>query len=603
MSVDFLAVIALCLAIFAAFLALLEIRAKGLSEKAREASNRSATALAEQSQQIKSALNNMSQGLCMFNAKAEIVICNDVYLHMYDLSPDIVKPGCTLRRLIEHRKEVGLFSGDVDHYVASILANVASGQTRSHIGATADGRVINIVDRPMARGGWVVTHEDISDRRRAEEKIAYMARHDSLTDLANRAQFSERIEYELARARRSSEGFAIFVIDVDHFKTVNDSLGHPVGDRLLRGVAERLRRATRASDTVARLGGDEFAILQTLENQSTESVRALARRLLLNASAPYEIDGHQVLTSISIGVAMAPRDGEDTSELLKNADLALYRAKTDGRNEYRIFEAAMDTEARSRHALEVDLRHALDRSQFEIFYQTVFSVETGIISGAEALLRWRHPERGMVRPDQFIPLAEESGLIIPIGAWVLRNACSEAAKWPTSLKLSVNLSAVQFKRSDLVTTVRAALAESGLAPDRLELEITESVLLAHTADTLATLHGLKTLGVGVSLDDFGTGFSSLSYLRMFPFDTIKIDRSFVGDMLTRNDCAAIVSALTALSRSLGMVTIAEGVETPEQLELLRAAGCTLAQGFMLSRPRPAAELDFSSAPATFRAAS
>ncbi|HLW89892.1 MAG TPA: EAL domain-containing protein [Roseiarcus sp.] len=595
-------VVSSCVTIFAAFAATRAFRASRRAIEARGAAERCAAALVEQTRQLNAALNNMSQGLCMFNAAGEIVVCNKTYLRMYALSPDVVKPGCTLRRLIEHRREVGLFAGDVDHYIATILANVASGEIRTHLGATADGRAINIVDRPMAGGGWVVTHEDISERRRAEENIAYMARHDALTDLANRSQFAERIEYEVARARRSSDGFAVFVIDIDHFKTINDSLGHPIGDQLLRGVAERLRKATRGGDTVARLGGDEFAILQTLEGRPVDSVRALAKRLLQSVGAPYDIDGHQVSTSVSIGVAIAPQDGEEASQLLKNADLALYRAKSDGRSAYRFFEASMDAEARSRHELEADLRGALARNQFEIFYQTVFEVESGEISGAEALLRWRHPQRGLVRPDHFIPLAEETGLIVPIGEWVLRNACAQAAQWPGSLKLAVNLSAVQFRRGDLAGTVAAALKESGLAPERLELEITESVLLVQNADTLAALHGLKALGVAIVLDDFGTGFSSLSYLRMFPFDTIKIDRSFVGDMLTRADCAAIVSAVTSLSRTLGITTTAEGVETPEQLELLRAAGCTLAQGFMLSKPRPAAELDFAPAAPQLRAA-
>jgi diguanylate cyclase (GGDEF)-like protein len=601
MSLTILVAVSLCVTIIAAFLAARAIRASRRAIEAREASERYASALAEQTKQLDAALNNMSQGLCMFNAAGEIVVRNETYLRMYALSPEVVKPGCTLRRLIEHRREVGLFNGDVDHYVATILANVASGEIRTHIGTTADGRAINIVDRPMAGGGWVVTHEDISDRRRAEEKIAYMARHDALTDLANRAQFVERIEYEVARSRRSSEGFAIFVIDVDHFKAVNDSLGHPIGDQLLRCVADRLRNATRSGDSVARLGGDEFAILQTLEGRPIDSVRALAKRLLHSVGAPYEIEGHQVSTSVSIGIALAPQDGEEPSRLLKNADLALYRAKADGRNDCRFFEASMDAEARSRHELEADLRLALARDQFEIFYQTVFEVESGEITGAEALLRWRHPNRGLVRPDQFIPLAEETGLIVSIGEWVLKNACAQAAQWPRSLKLAVNLSAVQFKRGDLAATVAAALAQSGLAPERLELEITESVLLVQNADTLTALHGLKALGVAIVLDDFGTGFSSLSYLRMFPFDTIKIDRSFVCDMLTRSDCAAIVGAVTSLSRTLGITTTAEGVETPEQLALLRAAGCTLAQGFMLSKPRPAAELDFAPATTQLRA--
>jgi diguanylate cyclase (GGDEF)-like protein len=571
----------------------------------RDAARNAEQELQSHNQNLDSALNNMSQGLCMFNAAGEIVLCNQAYLRMYSLSPEVVKPGCTLRRLIEHRRDVGLFNGDVDHYVASILERVAKGEITNHIGATADGRAINIVDQPMASGGWLVTHEDISERRKAEEKIAYMAHHAALTDLVNRTQFIERIEYELARTRRSTEKFAIFIIDLDHFKDVNDSLGHPVGDLLLQKVADRLRRSTRESDTVARIGGDEFAMLQTLDGdgEAMDGIIALAQRILRNIDAPYEIDGHHINIGASVGIALGPQDGIEAGQLMKNADLALYRAKSDGRSDYRFFEMAMDVEARSRHALEADLRKALVRGEFEVYYQTVYSFETGAICGAEALVRWLHPERGMVRPDQFIPLAEELGLISPIGEWVLKTACVEAAKWPSNLKLAVNLSAAQFKRGNLVNVVRSALIDSGLAPERLELEITESVLLTQNAYNLALLRGLKQLGVSIVLDDFGTGFSSLSYLRMFPFDTIKIDRSFVSDVSTREDCAAIISAVTSLSKALGIRTTAEGVETREQFELLRAAGCTLAQGFMLSRPRPAAELDFSPPFAALKVAS
>jgi diguanylate cyclase (GGDEF)-like protein len=560
-------------------------------------------ALTLRNSQLDSALNNMSQGLCMFDSSAEIVVCNDAYLRMYSLSPAVVKPGCTLRGLIEHRRDVGLFEGDVDQYVASILAIVARGKIESHVGFTADGRSINIVNQPMADGSWVVTHEDISERLRAEEKVAYMAHHDALTDLANRTQFVSRIEYELARTRRSDETFAVFMLDLDRFKEVNDSLGHPIGDLLLRAVAGRLREATRDSDTVARIGGDEFAILQTLAGQAMEEITTLAERLLSSLGAPFEVGGHQIGIGASIGVAIAPHDGNEAGELLRNADLALYRAKAGGRNAYNFFELAMDAEARSRHALEADLRKALSHGEFEVYYQTVINVETGANCGAEALIRWVHPERGMIPPDRFIPLAEEIGLIVPIGEWVLRTACKEAATWPAHLKLAVNLSPAQFKRGNLVATTRSALADSGLAPERLELEITESVLLHQNAPNLDVLRGLKDLGVSIVLDDFGTGFSSLSYLRMFAFDTIKIDRSFVSDMEARDDCAAIVSAVTGLSRTLGIRTTAEGVETPEQFALLRAAGCTLAQGFMFSRPCPAAALTFSPARPSIRAAS
>ena len=565
-----------------------------LRAPAEQAANElSKQALILRNSQLDAALNNMSQGLCMFDGSAQIVVCNEAYLRMYSLSPAVVKPGCTLRGLIEHRRDVGLLKGDIDQYVASILAIVAKGKIENHVRLTADGRSINIVHQPMAGGSWVVTHEDISERVRAEEKIAYMAHHDALTDLANRTQLVSRIDYELARTRRSVESFAVFMLDLDRFKEVNDSLGHPVGDLLLRQVAGRLRETARDSDTVARIGGDEFAILQTLAGQTTEEITTLAERLLSNLAEPFEVNGHHISVGASIGVAIAPHDGNEAGELLRNADLALYRAKASGRNAYSFFELAMDTEARSRHALEGDLRKALAQGEFDVYYQTVINVETGANCGAEALIRWIHPDRGMIPPDRFVPLAEEIGLIVPIGEWVLRTACKEAATWPAHLKLAVNLSPAQFKRGNLVATARSALADSGLAPERLEFEITESVLLYQNSSNLDVLRGLKGLGASIVLDDFGTGFSSLSYLRMFPFDTIKIDRSFVGDMEARDDCAAIVSAVTGLSRTLGIKTTAEGVETPEQFALLRAAGCTLAQGFMFSRPCPAAALEFS----------
>ena len=542
--------------------------------------------------QIDAALNNITHGLCMFDGDARVVVVNDRYITMYGLSRDIIRPGCTLKQLIEHRRDVGLFNGDPEQYCKEIIETISHGKISSQLIETTDGRTIYAVQHPMPGGGWVVTHDDITERRRSEERMAHMARHDALTGLANRMQLLEKMEEAFARSRRRGEKFSIFMFDLDLFKAVNDSLGHPIGDALLKAVADRLKACTRETDTVARLGGDEFALLQLADGNQRENAIILANKLLERIAAPYEIEGHQIVIGTSIGVALAPADGTEADQLLKNADLALYRAKAEGRNGFRLFDSAMDAEARARHALQSDLRSALAHSEFELHYQTVYNAATREPCGAEALVRWRHPQRGMVPPGQFISLAEEVGMIVPLGEWILRTACQAAALWPEHIKVAVNLSPAQFRDCNLVEMVTDALVQSGLPPDRLELEITESVLLQKSAGNLTMLHQFKSLGISVVLDDFGTGYSSLSYLRMFPFDKIKIDRSFVSELSNRADCAAIVCAITGLGRGLNILTTAEGVETEEQLDLLRAAGVDQLQGYLLCRPRPVAELDF-----------
>jgi diguanylate cyclase (GGDEF)-like protein len=390
------------------------------------------------------------------------------------------------------------------------------------------------------------------------------------------------------------------LLDLDRFKSVNDSLGHPIGDGLLKAVAQRLKASLRDTDFVARIGGDEFAILQTFDGDQRDAAVALSNRILDVFSATYEVGGHQVVTGTSIGIALAPEHGTDVDQLMKGADLALYRAKSRGRNQFCIFEPDMETEAHSRHALEIDLRNALKHAEFEVHYQPVFDTVMETPCGAEALLRWRQPQKGLVSPAEFIPLAEETGLIVPLGDWVLRTACIEATTWPAHMKVAVNVSPVQFRKGDLVDTVARALVDSDLPPERLELEITESVLLHNNEENLAILSALKSLGVSIVLDDFGTGYSSLSYLTMFPFDKIKIDRSFVTELSERPDCAAIVCAIINLARILNMVTTAEGIESREQLLLLRAAGCSFAQGFLLGRPVRGAELAFNHGAAAMR---
>ncbi len=439
--------------------------------------------------------------------------------------------------------------------------------------------------RPIESVGVAI---DITERRAAEARIAHLAHHDPLTDLPNRALFRIRLEEALARAGRG-EQFAVCCLDLDHFKDVNDTLGHPVGDALLQAATERLKVALRPTDTVARLGGDEFAVIQSSVEQPGNAT-ALAERLIASLAAPFEIDGHHVVIGTSVGIAVAPEDGLDPDLLMRNADMALYGAKTDGRGRYRFFEPEMNRRMQARRALELDLRRALDADEFELMYQPLINLATRSVCGFEALLRWRHPTRGLVSPSLFIALAEAIGLIVPIGAWVLRQACAEAVSWPGGPRVAVNVSAVQFANDTLVETVATALRDSALDPHRLELEITETAMLQDAEKALEMLHHLKALGASIVMDDFGTGYSSLSYLQRFPFDKVKIDRSLVANLGRTKEASAIVGAVIDLCAGLDMNTTAEGIETESQLAALARTGCTEAQGYYISHPRPASEV-------------
>jgi diguanylate cyclase (GGDEF)-like protein len=487
-------------------------------------------------------------------------------------------------------KAIGEFTGDPEEVFATVMAERRSGKPGTTTLRTPTGRLVRVMQQPMEGGGWVATFEDITDWKKAQAQLSHMARHDALTDLPNRTLFRERLGQALRSAKRG-DCVAVLCLDLDHFKCINDSLGHPIGDDLLKEVAVRLAGCVRKCDTVARLGGDEFAIVQVSNESQASPAANLASRLVEAISAPFEIQGHQIVIGLSIGISVTPNDGCDPDQLLKNADMALYRAKADGRGTFRFFEAGMDARAQARRLLEVDLRAALSRSEFVVHYQPIQDIQADLIVGFEALVRWNHPLRGMIPPLNFIPLAEETGLIVQLGDWVLRTACQDAAGWSQDVCVAVNLSPAQFKDRNLVSSVISALEISGLAACRLELEITESVLLQDSVVTLATLHRLRALGVRVSMDDFGTGYSSLSYLRSFPFDKIKIDRSFVSEVATRADSMAIVRAVTGLGRSLGISTTAEGVETNEQLALLRSEGCTEVQGYLFSPPRPAEDVE------------
>ena len=562
---------------------LLFLVVRKLSQQHRASQQR----LTLEKQRLDTAVNNMTQGLLLFDSSQRLVICNQRYIEMYGLSADVVKPGCSFRDVIAHRKETGSFDGDVDRYVALVLRDIA--QRNAMVITTPDGRSIQVVNEPLADGGWVATHEDVTERRRAEERITHLAHYDALTDLPNRTLFHEQLKRELPHIAPDRQ-LAVLYIDIDEFKSVNDSLGHMIGDELLKSVAASLLRCARDTDFVARLGGDEFAIVQT-GVKTADDVTELVSRIFEAIRAPYECLGHQVTTDASIGIALAPQDGTDLDQILKNADLAMYAAKAAGRRTYRFFEPDMDAQVRARRILEIDLRQAIADGGFEVYYQPCrFSLQNNEITGCEALLRWRHPQRGMISPADFIPVAEETGLINQLGEWVLTTACREAATWPGNIRLAVNVSPVQFKSGTLALKVIAALAASGLAASRLELEITEAVLIRDDEAALAVLHQLRDIGVRIALDDFGTGYSSLSYLQRFPFDKIKIDRCFVTDIAEPEGSSCIVQAVVNIATERHMTTTAEGVETEQQRQLLRALGCSEMQGYLFSPPKPAADI-------------
>ncbi|HEY1931587.1 MAG TPA: EAL domain-containing protein [Acetobacteraceae bacterium] len=527
------------------------------------------------------AFHNTQSGIAQWDAAECLVAANDRVAAMFGLRRECLQPGLSFRDFIGLSVETGHLDGrDADEVYALAMPLIRRRTPVTYDEQLSAGRVLRVAYRPLDDGGWLATYEDVTEHQQAQAQVAFMALHDSLTNLANRALLLDRLQEALARVGE----VAVLFIDLDRFKEVNDTLGHRAGDMLLRFVASRLSNSFRQSDTLGRLGGDEFAVVLT--PGSHEAAAAAARQIIDVLGRRFEIDGHDVTIGASVGIALAPADGADRDTLVKNADLALYAAKADGRGTFRFFEQTMQDRLRVRRALETDLRSAIALQRLELFYQPLVSTRTGTVAGLEALMRWRDPDRGMVPPSEFIPVAEASGLIVPLGAWSIERACADLALLPPHLRVAVNLSAVQFGSDALLPTVRDCIAAAGVAPGRLELEVTESTLMHDTARAVAVLDALRAEGVRIAMDDFGTGYSSLSYIRNFPFDKVKIDKSFIDDLGQPRGSDAIVRAVAGIANSLGIETVAEGVERLDQYRRVAAEGCDLVQGFLFSRPVP-----------------
>jgi diguanylate cyclase (GGDEF)-like protein len=543
--------------------------------------------LRRQNELFDAALNNMSQGLGMFDAEHRLIVSNRRFSEIFHLAPGAAKPGAHAADLLRLWSGSAGFEQEGGSAWAEHQAQAARSHASTFVQEDGEGRSLSISHQPLPNGGWVTTYEDVTESRRAEARIRHLANHDALTGLPNRRQFTTRLDEALHRV---GADVAVMFLDLDQFKNVNDTLGHHAGDELLRLAAGRIRECMRDGDLIARLGGDEFAVLLQGKGALPDNVETLAQRIIDSLSTPFDLAKYQASVGVSVGIAAAASSTPDGDTLLKHADMALYEAKAAGRGTYRLFEEAMAAELQARMDLEADLRGALDRGELKLHYQPLFDLRRGKLSGFEALLRWRHPVRGVVSPADFIPVAEETGLIVPIGEWVLRQACADAVTFPNSAKVAVNISPVQFAAGDLFEMIRDTLLQSGLSASRLELEITESALLQDSEAVIGTLHSLRALGVRTALDDFGTKYSSLTYLRSFPFDKIKIDQSFVRDMATREDCLAIVRSVAQLAVRLGMTATAEGVESGAQLDQVREAGCTEAQGYLFGQAEPVEKL-------------
>lgn len=549
-----------------------------------------AVALATQSDRLEQlndwfevALDNMSRGLSMFDAGRRLLVCNRQYREMYALDEAHSRPGALFEDILRYRMEKGTcLKGDTAETMFDAWPIGVIRPAESHlVHELADGRAIAVSLQSLKNGGWVAVHEDITEKRKSERRVAKLAREDTLTGLANRHHFMETIQEALVNKRDG--GFAILWIDLDGFKAVNDTLGHPAGDALLQAVGRRMQTIVRRDDFTARLGGDEFAIVQC-GSPTPDQTEAMAARLLKKLAEPVVFAGQSITIGASIGSVTAPRDGGTAEELIRRADIALYRAKSQGKRCYVAYETHLENELLIRRGVEADLREALAKGELSLHYQPILDLETGTVTSCEALMRWCHAERGFVPPDVFIPIAEDIGLIGELGAWALKTACEAACSWPAHVRVAVNLSADQVRDGGILDAAKAALAGSGLDPKRLELEVTETLLLRDDTRTLCMLHELRDLGITFSLDDFGTGYASLSYLRNFPFDSVKVDRSFVRDMGERHHSRAIVHAVVNLARMLGMKTVAEGVETEAQYRLVAEAGCSAVQGYLIGRP-------------------